>query len=258
MFRFKQLLCRCALVSAIAVLVMVPSQQALAVVKTQLITDAAGKPLANQKVTITFPDGTKKEDESDDKGLVIWDADQAGDYVLEYPGGKMTVSAAAGGGGSNWLYPAIGAAAVIGGAAALDDDNNDSGGSPGGGAADCSGTDLAVDWQIITFTVTFNPGGHPSLFANSFCDLVNAGGSAVNIPCSGSGWTATASNVPILSGCSVDTSLTGTYAGFTTTFSLDATFDVEAGTWSGQISAGEDGGLPGGQAIRGDFTGAVD
>ncbi|MGI9343688.1 MAG: outer membrane beta-barrel protein [Gammaproteobacteria bacterium] len=63
-----------------------------AVVKDIQITDTNGKSLPNTKVTIVFPDGTQREEESDDDGVLYFDFPADGDYELRHSGGTQTVN----------------------------------------------------------------------------------------------------------------------------------------------------------------------
>ncbi len=69
---------------------MAPSGHA--VVKNVSLTGSDDSSLANTRVTIVFPDGSEQQEETDDKGVLIFDFPTDGDYSIRYPGGEKTVS----------------------------------------------------------------------------------------------------------------------------------------------------------------------
>lgn len=248
-------------VVALAVLAfIVAGSPAYAVVKqSQLVTGTDGKPLASQTIVITAPDGSTEEKDTDEAGMLFWDADQDGTYVLKPKAGgpaiNVNVTGAAGGGGFNWApVLALGAGVAAVGLAASSQDSSSGGGSHGGGGEDCVAGDCVGTWNIATASVTFNPDSHPNLFPGSSC-AVTLNGSNLNLACSGAGYSVAFTSRPLQSGCRVTGTATGTYSGFNTAFEIDVTFDPVANTWSGTFSAGTNGTLPGGDPIRVNISG---
>lgn len=208
-----------------------------AVVKNVTVVDSNGNALGNTKVTIVFPDGTEQEEETDDKGMLIFDFPGDGEYKLVYPGGSMGVSV--GGGVPVWAWVLGGAAAAGGVAVALDDDD-DSNSSGSGGSDPGSGSGACVTGMYsVTTSVESNPDMHPAnefdgtweVFCNaSDTNVVQISGNAA------AGFTCSPGNTCNDSGalCSI--------GGFTTTCSIMSTFGT--GGWSGTLSGGDDGALP--------------
>lgn len=243
-----------SLVLVVAVLLALMTPMTYAVVKNVTVVDSGGKPLGNTKVTIVFPDGTEEEEETDDKGMLIFDFPGDGEYMIKYPGGSMPVSVSAG--VPTWAWVAGGLAAAGGVAVALDDDDDDnSSGSPGsgsdpgtGGAVDpCQGdTFNFIDAANFSVTVSSNPGNHPNEFGGPweiFCDtgmptrILNVSSNNINVEYSCTVGTG--------GSCAATTDCM--YAGFTTTCEINGTFGSSSLT--GTMTAGGDGNLPGGQPI---------
>lgn len=238
-----------ALFVAICMAIAIP--MAYAVVKNVSIVDNQGNSLANTKVTIVFPDGTEVEEETDDDGMLIYDFPDDGDYTINYPGGQTTVNVS--GGIATWVWVAAGVATAgaAAGIYAIVDDDSDGGGSGGGGTVDpCQGNTFNFI-NGLTATVSSNPGGHPNNFPGDwefFCDPgvdlriinVSTGNMSVDWMC------------PVGTGGACNASVDCLYEGISTICELTST--IGASTWSGQMTAGSDGGLPGGQAITVDFN----
>lgn len=241
------------LLMAIALAAVAPGVNA--VVKNVTVVNADGEPLANQTVTIVFPDGTEQEEETDDDGILIYDFPEDGDYVVKYEGGEMAVAVS--GGIPTWAWVTggvVGGAAVIAGGIAIADDDDDpvspGGGGGGGGNADpCSGASVLI--VSVATTIASNPGGHPDNFAGdweiSCADLPTlalfpistAGPIGLTFSCAPGTGGACSSNVD----CQ--------YNGISTFCELSST--IGASSWSGQMTAGSDGNLPGGEAITVNF-----
>src|SRR5690606_7924941 len=102
-------------------------------VLTSVPLTASGQPLANQTVTITFPDGTTQEEETDDKGILLFDFPGDGKYRISHNGVLIkTVDIGTGGGWSTGQMVA-GGVVLIGGGIAL--------GNSGGGGSSSSTPD---------------------------------------------------------------------------------------------------------------------
>lgn len=67
----------------IFILIFVWTPFAVAVVKDVTLVGSQGEPLSSATVTIVFPDGTEEEEETDDKGILIFDFPGSGDYVIK-------------------------------------------------------------------------------------------------------------------------------------------------------------------------------
>jgi hypothetical protein len=207
-----------------------------AVVKNVQVVNSAGQPVASQTVTITFPDGTKKEEKTDDKGMLLFDFPGEGDYQISFDGGSMTVNVA--GGVPTWGV-ALGAAAVVAGVAIAADDDDGDGGSPGGG-----GSGPLEGSCVLGGIVTTNPDGHPDNFTGASCNFTSTGTTATAV-CTNTGLNVT------LNG-SVDTGAetfslagTGTYQGFTGTgFTFGGGYNPVSGVLAGSAAAGTNGNLP--------------
>ena len=249
MKRMTRLHERCmALLVAICIAIAMPA--AYAVVKNISIVDNQGNSLANTKVTIVFPDGTEVEEETDDDGMLIYDFPGDGDYTVNYPGGQMAVSVA--GGIPTWVWVAGGVAAA-GTAWGIyevvdDDSDNPSSGSSGGTLA--TGTCSATSFNISTSVVS-NPSSHPiDGFDGQYtisCPTVPEIAQVMHS--SGSG-----ANAGVTWNCTLDSSgncnegpTDCTYNGLMTTCSVASQFSGRG--WSGTMSAGLDGMLPGGGTI---------
>lgn len=241
------------LVLIVAVFLALLTPVSYAVVKNVTVVDSNGNALGNTKVTIVFPDGTEQEEETDDKGMLIFDFPGDGDYKLVYPGGSMGVTV--GGGVPTWAW-VLGGAAVAGGVAvAVDDDDDDSSSSSDpSGSSGCTAGMYSVSTSVIS-----NPDDHPDVFSSTwdvgcspggiFIDKISSSGNAISFSCS----DANSCNE---SGASC------TFLGsFNTTCSLTSSFGSSG--WSGTMSGGDDGGLPDtnmdgmNQPIQVNFTGTL-
>jgi hypothetical protein len=132
-----------------------------------------GQPVASATVTIVFPDGTQKEEDTDDKGILYFDFPNNGNYKIRYPAGAgyaagemtyvvTTATSTAESSGTNWVPIALttlGVGGAIAGFSGIDggDDDDDDGGSPqtpGGGSI--AGTYNCTPSQVS------NQDGHPT------------------------------------------------------------------------------------------------
>ena len=228
---------------AICLACLIPA--AYAVVKNVSIVDGDGNALANTKVTITFPNGDTVEEETDDDGTLIYDFPEDGDYTIDYPGGSMAVSVS--GGIPTWVWVAGGVAAAGVTYAIVDDDDNPPPSSSGNGSSGgSSGNCVVDDFTIVVQSVLFNPGDHPTDDMAGEWQHTCSEGYTEMIQTSGTlnpSWE-----------CMVDDDgncfSTGscTVGGNATTCSVDSTIiDFD---WSGTMTAGADGSLPGGEELR--------
>ncbi len=232
------------------ILFLLGAPLAHAVVQNVSIVGADGNALANTTVTITFPSGKEEEKDTDDKGILIFNADEDGDYILVYPGGKKTISVAASGGGGISTGVKVAGAVIVTGiiaSEAIGDDNRSSsssgtsGGSPPPPPPPPTGM---IDGNYTASTsVLSNPDTHPDDFNGQEYIVMTSSGTSVTVGVSGTGiaFSATGS----LSGNDFNaTTSSAFYEGFTTQVDVTGTFDPSAGTWSGEMTAGADGTLP--------------
>jgi len=245
-----------ALLMAICMAMAIPA--AYAVVKNISIVNSQGTALANTKVTIVFPDGTEVDEETDDRGMLIYDFPGDGDYMVNFPGGQIAVNVS--GGISTWQWVAGGAVAAAMVTAVVVANNNSSSnnnGSSGGSSGGSGGTDTCPSKGAFTVStsVVSNPGNHPPTEFDGLWDISCSAGQA-NVIFSGSASVNFACTVDSSGNC--DAGATDcSYAGIPTTCSLSSTFS--GSSWTGQMSAGLDGALPpgsgSGQPIVVSFTG---
>jgi len=226
-----------------------------AVTKHISLTGANGQALANTTITIKFPDGTTKEEDTDDRGILIFDFSSNGKYKLLDPGGKViqTVSISGAAGASGVAAGAVAATAgvVVIGAVAASQSTGGSGNSSGSGMmADPSGT------YALTFSVASNPASHPDLLTGQSINInlsYGSGSLVISQTTSVPNYTDTSGS---LSGTNISTSGSGSYAGFSgIQAQLNVTYNASMGTFSGTYSQGTAGGLPTGQAITWNLNG---
>ncbi len=132
--------------------------------------------------------------------------------------------------------------------------NGGNGGTNGGngGIADPSG-----EFNTVSFVTTSNPAMHPeSVFAGAtYVITKNLDTGEIEIVIIGA---APGASATLTGTCDEDGNYTvtgpGTFAGFTTTFSMSGTFTADGVRTSFTISGGNDGGLPMGEPIVGDGT----
>lgn len=244
-----------ALLIAICMVLAMPA--AYAVVKNISIVNSQGTALANTKVTIVFPDGTEVEEETDDRGMLIYDFPGDGDYMVNFPGGQIAVNVS--GGISTWQWVAGGAvaAAMVTAVVVANDSGSNNTGSSGGSSGGSGGTDTCPSKSAfnVSTSVVSNPGNHPPTEFDGPWDISCSAGQA-SVIFSGSSSVTFACTVDSSGNCNAGTT-DCSYAGFATTCSLSSMFSGSG--WSGQMSAGLDGALPpgggSGQSIVVSFTG---
>ena len=209
-----------ALLTAISMALI--SSPLLAVTKHISLVGANGQPLANTTITIEFPDGTTKKEETDDKGILVFDFPGDGAYRLLGPNGELLQTVAVGaaaiaGSGTIALIGIVGAAAL---AANTGGDSSSSGaGSGGGSSTDVSGT-WAIGFSVDPAQDPCNHAAFGTLDGNTVQTQVTASGSSVSI-------TETSANADFpdslsgsTSGSTLTASASGTYAGFSSTHVL--------------------------------------
>ena len=228
-----------------------------------------GQPLANTTITITFSDGTKQEEDTDDKGILMFNFSKSGVYTLSDPAGNVikTVSIA----GSGFNSKAVTFTAVVAGSALLlavassgssGDSSTDTPADPGAGdpGSDIpdeeepvgAGGGLAGTYNVTT-TIASNPGDLPVLIDTLVLQLEIIGtqltilqiSSNPNFPSQLSGTIA---------GESFSASSNGTYGGFQTLFQLAGSITA-AQALNFLINIGSDGSLPDGQGVTYNATG---
>ncbi len=236
----------------LAICISLFSTPLLAVTKHISLTGADGQALANTTVTIVFPDGTQVDEDTDDRGLLIFDFPNNGNYRILTASGELiqtvSISGAAGstaaiGSVSTGMVAGVAAVAVAGTiAAAQGDDNDNTGGS--------SASDVPNGAYNVAFSLLSNPGGHPDLLTGqSVVVSISTSGSSVQIVQTSSVTDFTDISGSI-SGSTISGSGTGTYSGFSgIQATANLSYDPATNTLSGTYSQGSAGGLPGGQAI---------
>jgi hypothetical protein len=187
-----------------------------AVVQNVTVVTATGQPVPNATVTIVFPDGTTKEEETDDRGVLIFDFPNNGNYVIRYPGGQMSYTAT--GVGVAAAEPSMTPWVVAGvtllgaGAAIASDDDSDSGSDSGGGTPGGGTGGGTVDGTYnCTFSQTANADSHPTGTLSGNYGVATSG-SNVNITHQSGPTNLTASGS--LSGSSANYTGSGTFQGF--------------------------------------------
>ena len=75
--------------------------------------------MVNTTITITFPDGTKEKEDTDDKGILKFNFSKSGAYTLSDPAGNVIKTVSIAGSGMSTTAMIITGAAVIGGIALL-------------------------------------------------------------------------------------------------------------------------------------------
>lgn len=153
----------------------------LAVTKHISLVGANGQPLANTTITIEFPDGTTKEEKTDDKGILVFDFPGKGTYRILGPNGELLQTVAVGAAAVSGTAIAIvggalGAVAIAGNSGS---DNSSSGSGSGGG------TDVTGNWTIgFTVDPAKDPCNHAAagnLDGNTVQVQITASGSSVTI-----------------------------------------------------------------------------
>lgn len=221
-----------------------------AVTKNLVMSGANGQPLANTTITIVFPDGKKQKKDTDEKGILVFDFPDNGNFKLLDPSGKLVQTVSTTGGALSATGIAVGVLAV-GGVIALSQNNDSSSSSGSSTPVDPSGT------YTLAFTLSSNPGGHPDFLSGGpiTVTIANSGGSiTITQTTANANFTDTNGS---LSGANITSSGTGSYAGFSgIQAQMNLTYDSTTGTVSGTYVQGTAGGLPGGQAITWTVSGS--
>lgn len=246
-----------------------------AITKHLSMTGSDGQPMASTTITITFPDGeTKIEEDTDDKGILVFDFKKSGVYTLSDPAGNVirTVSVTGSGTSKQVLtMTALGAAAVLliaAGSSSSDSDSSDSGdsgGDTGGDSGGDSGTTVpptdggATEEGSLSGTydvnlaVASNPANHPVLLQTLVLQLQIIGTALTIIQLSSNPNFPSQMSGTISDG-SFSASANGVYSGFPTLFQLAGTI-VALQTLNFILTVGANGSLPGGQPITYSATG---
>ena len=251
-----------------------------AITKHLSITGSDGQPMPSTTITITFPDGsTKIKEDTDDKGILMFDFKKSGVYTLSDPAGNVIRTVSVTGSGMNakvMTMTALGAAAVIllaAGSSSSDSSSSDSGagdtgnGDTGTGDAGNGGTGTTEPpvtegggteasqsgTYDVNLNVASNPGDHPVLLQQLVLQLQIIGTALTIIQLSSN------PNFPQqLSGTIADGSFSatanGVYSGFPTLFQIAGTI-VALQTLNFILTVGANGSLPGGQPITYNGTG---
>jgi len=242
----------CALLTSCILLVIPLASHAIT--KSLSIVGENGQPLTGTTITITFEDGTKEEEDTDDKGLLVFNFKKKGSYTLTDPAGNVvkTVNITGMDSRTKWEIGAIAAATALILASGSGSDSESSSTSEQSTDTNTdTGTTTEEDTSspLVTLAGTYNlnctlasnPGNHPSLVpANSTVDVITQGS---NITFYQMGLHGTHNEVDFVA------SGTGNYAGFVTTFVFQGTQNKETGRITGTLVIGGDGNLPGGQPI---------
>lgn len=242
----------CALLTSCFLLVIPLTSHAIT--KSLSIVGENGQPLTGTIITITFEDGTKEEEDTDDKGLLVFNFKKKGTYTLTDPAGNVvkTVNITGMDSRTKWEIAAAAAATALilaSGSGSDSDpsnpadqstDTNTDSGSTTEENESTSSVSLAGTYNV-NYTLASNPGGHPSLIpANTTVDVITQGS---NITFSQMGLHGTHNEVDFVA------TGTGNYAGFVTTFVFQGTQNPVTGQITGTLVIGGDGKLPGGQPI---------
>ena len=247
----------------LALFLMILAPAANAITKHLSMIGENGQPLANTTITITFSDGTKEEEDTDDKGILMFDFKNSGVYTLTDPAGNVIKTISVAGSGMNTkvvVLSALGVAALLAVlAGGSDGDSNttpetpvvpevpDSGGS-GGEEGSLAGI-YDVDTSVLS-----NPGDHPVLLQRLVLQLQIIGTALTIIQLSSNPDFPSQMSGSIADDASFSASANGVYSGFPTLFQIAGTI-VALQNLSFILSVGTDGGLPGGQAITYDGSG---
>lgn len=249
---------------AAALLVLGPASAWAVIKNVKIMQD--GKPVANQTVSLRAPSGKAVSSDAQGQPFVTDangnleidladDDEEDGKWMIIWPGGSQALNISAGG-VSPWVLGTAAAVSIAGIVAVADSDNGsdatDDGYTPPGGGGGTPGT-IDGDWTMASVNISSNPGGHPNNFPGTSWTATTSG-SNLDLGVSSVGITGTLSGTVDGSG-NFNVSGSCTYQGFSTTCAADGQFDTGNGTWSGNASAGNDGGLPGGQPIDVSFSG---
>ena len=248
-------------------LLMLLAPAANAVTKHLSMVGENGQPMASTTITITFPDGTKEEEDTDDKGILMYDFKKSGTYTLSDPAGNVLKTVAITGSGMSTTAMVTAGVLVAVGVIALaaggSDSESNSGDTPpegtdppvteppeGGGGGE-EGSQAGI--YDVSLSVASNPANQPVLLQQLVLQLEIIG-TALTIK-----QISSNPNFPSqMSGTIVDTSLSasasGVYSSFPTLFQIAGSVSVSQGL-SFILNVGSDGSLPDGQAITYNGTG---
>lgn len=252
----KALFLLCVLLSGC--LIMFSPVTSHAITKSISIVGVNGQPLPNTTITITFQDGTKEEEDTDDKGILIFNFKSKGEYVLTDPTGNVVKTMSITGMGTD-AKVAIGAGVLAILAMASNSDSNSTNESDSNSSStanpesaspaseESSAVSLAGNY-IVNYALVSNPGGHPDLIPENTQVEVKIQGSNITFYEMRMHGTHDGVNFVATS--------TGSYAGYSTSFVFEGSQNTSTGQISGTLTIGGDGKLPGGQPIVYSCTGA--
>jgi len=251
----------------LSMLLMLLAPAANAVTKHLSMVGENGQPMTSTTITITFPDGTKEEEKTDDKGILMFDFKKSGTYTLSDPAGNVLKTVAITGSGMSTTAMITAGALVAVGVIALA-----AGGSDGDSNSDDTppeGTDPPVTEPPegdgggeegsqagiydVSLSVASNPANQPELLQQLVLQLEIIG-TALTIK-----QISSNPNFPSqMSGTIVDTSFSasssGVYSEVPTFFQMAGSVSVSQGL-NFILNIGSDGSLPDGQAITYNGTG---
>jgi len=251
----------------LGMLLILVAPAANAITKYLSIVGENGQPIASTPITITFPDGIKVVENTDEKGILSFNFSKPGTYTLADPAGNIVKTVSITGSGMSTTAMILTGVAVVGGIALLasgsgDDSSGDTPTEPpvteppvteppdgdGGGE---EGSQAGI--YDVNLVVAGNPGDQPVLLRQLVLQLEIIGTALTITQLSGD------PNFPAqMSGTIADTSFTasanGVYSGFPTMFQMAGSVTT-APSLNFILNVGTDGSLPGGQAITYNGTG---
>ena len=252
----------------LSMLLMLLAPAANAVTKHLSMVGENGQPMASTTITITFPDGTKEEEKTDDNGILMFDFKKSGTYTLSDPAGNVLKTIAITGTGmsttamvTTGALVGIGFIALVAGGSDSDSNSGDTppeGTDPpvteppeGGDGGGEEGSQAGI--YDVSLSVASNPANQPVLLQQLVLQLEIIG-TALTIK-----QVSSNPNFPAqMSGSIADTSFSasanGVYSGFPTFFQMAGSVNVSQGI-NFILNIGSDGSLPDGQAITYNGTG---
>ena len=250
----------------LGMLLILMAPAANAVTKYLSMVGENGQPMATTPITITFPDGSKVVETTDEKGILSFNFSKTGTYILADPAGNVVKTISIAGSGMSSTAKILTGVAVVGGIALLasgssDDSSGDTPTEPpvteppvteppeDGGVEEGSQAGM----YDVNLSVASNPGDLPVLLSQLALQFEIIGTALTITQLSGD------PNFPAqMSGTIADTSFTasanGVYSGFPTMFQMAGSVTT-APSLNFILNVGADGSLPGGQAITYNGTG---
>lgn len=250
----------------LGVLLVLLAPAANAITKHLSIVDKNGQPISSTTITISFPDGEKVGEKTDEKGILSFNFSKPGTYILTDPAGNVVKTVSIAGSGMSSTAKIITGVAVVGGLALLASGSGDDSSSddtpteppveppvtdpPDGGGGDEESQAGVYDVSLV---IASNPGDQPVLLSQLVLQLEIIGTALTITQLSGD------PNFPTqMSGTIADTSFTasanGVYSGFPTMFQMAGSVTTTP-SLNFILNIGADGSLPDGQAITYNGTG---